>query len=111
MNKTYEVLWSEAAENDLKHIIWYIAEDSPSQAQKILKKIKQRASTLYTFPQRGRIIPELREQGIMQYRELILPPWRIQYRIAEMSVYVLSVIDSRRNIEDTLLNRFTNSII
>lgn len=111
MSKKYEVIWSEAAENDLKQIIRYIAEESPSQALKILRKIKQRASTLYSFPQRGRVIPELRDQGIMQYRELILPPWRIQYRIAQMNVYILSVLDSRRNIEDALLQRLTNSII
>ena len=111
MNKKYEVIWANAAENDLKHIIAYIAEDSPAQALKILKRIKQSAAKLYSFPQRGRVVPELRDQGILQYRELIIPPWRIQYRIAEKRVYVLSLLDSRRNIEDVLLKRLTNSKI
>ena len=66
---------------------------------------------LFTFPERGRIVPELRDQGILQYRELIIPPWRILYRISEKRVYVLSVFDSRRNIEDILLKRLTNSNI
>ena len=35
--------------------------------------------------------------------ELIVPPWRILYRIAVKQVYVLSVLDSRQNIEDILL--------
>ena len=33
---SYEVLWSETAENDLLKIIEYIAQDSPSDALKIL---------------------------------------------------------------------------
>ena len=38
MPKMYEVLWSETAENDLLKIIEYIAQDSPNNALKILKK-------------------------------------------------------------------------
>jgi toxin ParE1/3/4 len=45
------------------------------------------------------------QQGILQYRELIVPPWRIIYRISGDFVYVLAVFDSRQNIEDVLLDR------
>ena len=111
MNKKYEVVWSNTAENDLKNIIEYIADDSPPNALKIFKSIKQKASGLNTFPERGRIVPELQDQGILQYRELIIPPWRLLYRISEKNVFVLSVLDSRRNIEDILLKRLTDSKI
>ena len=111
MSKKYQVVWSNIAENDLKSIIEYIADDSPSNAFKIFKNIKQKASMLFTFPERGRIVPELLDQGISQYREMIIPPWRTLYRISENRVYVLSVLDSRRNIEDILLKRLTNSNI
>lgn len=108
MNKKFDVVWSIIAENDLKNIVEYIADDSPTIALKIFKSIKQRAQSLYTFPERGRIVPELRDQGILHYRELVISPWRILYRISDKSVFVLSVLDSRRNIEDILLERFTN---
>lgn len=108
MNQVYEVVWARTAENDLNEIIDYIAMDSPANALKIFKRIKIRASSLSTMPERCRIVPELKGQGIMQYRELIVPPWRIMFRIAEMKVYVLSVLDSRRNIEDLLLNRLVD---
>jgi plasmid stabilization system protein ParE len=111
MKKKYQVVWSNIAENDLNNIIEYIADDSPPNALKIFKSIKQKASSLSTFPERGRIVPELRDQGILQYRELVISPWGIQYRISEMNVFVLSVLDSRRNIEDILLKRLTNSKI
>ena len=111
MNKKYDVVWSNIAEIDLKNIVDYIADDSPPNALKIFKRLKQKASSLYTFPERGRIVPELRDQGILQYREFLISLWRILYRISEKSVLVLSVLDSRRNIEDILLNRLTNSKI
>ena len=105
MNPKYEIIWTNVAENDLKGIIEYISIDRHSNALTILKKIKQSASNLYTLPERGRIVPELQAQGILQYRELIIPPWRLVYRIDERKIYVLSVIDSRRNVEDILLSR------
>ena len=111
MKKKYQVIWSKIAENDLKNIIEYIADDIPPNALKIFKSVKQKASSLNTFPERGRIVPELHDQGILQYRELVISPWRILYRITEMNVFVLSVMDSRRNIEDILLKRLTNSKI
>lgn len=105
MKKGYDLRWSETSENDLTDIIQYIAEDNPLNAYEVYKKIKPKASSLHTFPDRGRIVPELQDQGITQYRELIAPPWRIIYRISEKRVYVLSVFDGRRNVEDILLKR------
>lgn len=108
MKQRYQVLWSSIAEKDLRSIIEYIADDNPSNAVKIFKNIKKRAARLYDFPERGRIVPELRDQGILSYRELVIPPWRILYRVSEKEVHVLSVMDSRRNIEDILLKRLTD---
>ncbi|MCK4504922.1 MAG: type II toxin-antitoxin system RelE/ParE family toxin, partial [Candidatus Aegiribacteria sp.] len=82
-----------------------IGIDNPSNALEIFQKIKQRASTLYTFPERGRVVQELQDQSILIYRELVVPPWRMIYRISDNIVYVLSVLDSRRNVEDILLKR------
>ena len=106
MNPKYKVIWANVAEADLKDIIEYISIDNPQNALKILKKIKQRASELYARPERGRIVPELQDQGILQYREIVIPPWRLIYRISEWKVFVLSLIDSRRNVEDILFKRF-----
>ena len=109
MKKIYDVIWSETSQKDLMGIIEYIAADSPSNAFEIFKGIKQKASSLYTFPDRGRIVPELQDQGIFLYRELIVPPWKIIYRISKKAVYILSVLDSRQNVEDILLRRLISS--
>ena len=105
MNKKFKIDWAAVAEIDLKQIIDYIAIDSPDNALQTLKKIRQKASSLYALPERGRIVPELQSQGIHIYRELIVAPWRIVYRISDTTIFVLSVIDSRQNVEDILLNR------
>ncbi len=105
MNVRHQVVWTSVSENDLKEIIEYISVDNPHNALNILRKIKKKASSLYTLPERGRIVPELQDQGILHYRELIAPPWRLIYRIAEQKIFVLSVIDSRQNVEDILLKR------
>jgi len=104
----YQVIWTYLAERDLIEIIEYISMKDPLNAWGIFKKIKQKASKLCTLPERGRIVPELQSQGVSHYRELSIPPWRVIYRVAEQRIYVLSVIDSRRNVEDILLERFLN---
>ena len=108
MKNSYKVVWSNTAEHDLERIIEYIAIDSPSNALKVLRKIKKRSDALYSFPERGRIVPELQEFSILQYREIIIDPWRVVYKVIEKNVFVVSVLDSRRNIEDVLLDRLVN---
>lgn len=109
MNKNYEVFWAEIAEQDLTAIIKYIHSDNPLAARNSLEKIKTSALKLAALPQRGRIVPELLQQGILLYRELVVPPWRIIYRISDSVVFVLSVIDSRQNVEDILLDRLVRN--
>ena len=108
MSVKFRVNWSDSAYQDLANIVLYIAKDSPSSAEKILNQIKATVSDLYHSPQRGRVVPELEDQGILLYRELIIFHWRVMYRISESSVVVLSVIDSRQNVEDILLKKLTN---
>jgi plasmid stabilization system protein ParE len=105
MSTKYKVHWAGVAEDDLKNMILYIAENSPTNARIIFEKIKEKASSLTQFPERGRIVPELQAQGIFLYRELIVAPWRIIYRISDKKIFVLSVLDSRQNAEDILLIR------
>jgi plasmid stabilization system protein ParE len=105
MNELYQVYWSKTAQSDLIAIILFIRDASPQAAAKVFANIKDKTADLVLFPERGRIVPELLAQGIGHYRELIIPPWRIIYRFSGAAVYVLSVLDSRRNVEDVLLDR------
>ena len=101
----YEVLWARTAEEDLQGIVAYIAADSVDEALRVLERIRTAAVALGSLPERGRQVPELKEQGVGLYREIVVAPWRILYRIIDRKVYVLGVFDSRRNLEDLLLER------
>jgi plasmid stabilization system protein ParE len=105
MKKSFEILWATVAEKDLLGIVGFIAEDDPGIALKILYKIKTGTAKLNHSPRRGRIVPELLKQGISRYREIVIKPWRVIYRIEKKRVFVVSVIDGRRNVEDVLLAR------
>lgn len=105
MKESLAILWAAVAEKDLLGIVDFIADDDPGAALKILNKIKAGTARLDHSPRRGRIVPELLKQGISRYREIVIKPWRVIYRIEEKMVYVVSVIDGRRNVEDVLLAR------
>jgi len=109
MSAGYAVLWTEVAERDLWDIIAFIAVENSLNALHVLEKIEHRAAALYTSPERGRVVPELQANGIFVYRELIISPWRLLYRITDSNVYITAVIDSRRNVEEILLQRLIQS--
>ena len=106
--KSYQVLWTHTAQQDLTEIVDYIAQDSLADALAILQKLDSKAALLITLPNRGRIVPELLHTGISQYRELISAPWRIIYRVENQRVMVMAVLDSRRDLQTILLNRLAH---
>ena len=108
MKEEFQVYWTESAAKDLENIILYIAADKPEAAKNLFRKIKNTASDLHHLPQRGLFVPELQSQGILLYRERVVPPLRIVYRVEEGRVFVMSVFDSRQNIEDILFKKMLN---
>jgi toxin ParE1/3/4 len=103
--KSYQVLWTLTAQQDLTEIIEFIAQDSIGDALSILQKLETKAALLITLPNRGRVVPELLHTGISQYRELISAPWRIVYRVENRQVLIMAVLDSRRDLQAVLLGR------
>ena len=104
--KRYTVNWAVTARDDLEEIVAYIAGDSPLNALNVVERIEAQAQTLATLPARGRIVPELQWHGVANFQELIEAPWRMIYRINGSTVYVVGVLDGRRQLEDLLLARF-----
>jgi plasmid stabilization system protein ParE len=100
------VEWTSTARYDLEEIIEYIAQDNINAALDALDRIENRAAKLADLTPRGRLIPELLDTGISHYRELIETPWRIIYHQIDKTVYIVAVLDSRRDLEALLLNRF-----
>jgi toxin ParE1/3/4 len=105
MNETYEIIITENAEQDLKEIILYVAQRDIKIALDIYERLQAKAFSLRTFPEKGRIVPELNDHNIFQYHEVIENPWRIIYKIENNQVLIITVLDGRRNVEDILLKK------
>jgi len=106
-NSKYKVLWSPIAEHDLEKIILYIAEENPINAANILERIEEKAEKLIHHPHKGTIVPELKNFFIKSYLQVTTKPWRVIYRINNNIVYVVAVLDGRRDLEEILLQRIT----
>ena len=103
--KNFEVIWTKNAQFDLESIIEYIKIDSVNIAKKIFFEIKEEGANLHYLPARKSVVPELQQIGILKYREIIHERYRIIFKIDNTKVYVLLVVDSRRNLEDILFQR------
>jgi toxin ParE1/3/4 len=103
--RSFAVEFALVAKEDLQAIVEFIATDDPAAAARVMDQIESRTASLQRMPERGRVVPELAAVGIHTYRELVVGPWRLVYRITGKTVYVLAVLDGRRNIEDVLLDR------
>jgi addiction module RelE/StbE family toxin len=103
--RPFRVDWAEAARRDLFAIVDYLVERNPDAAASTLDNLERRAAALRRNPERGRVIPELARLQLREYRELIVPPYRLVYRVSGRRVLVLGLLDSRRNLEDLLLDR------
>jgi toxin ParE1/3/4 len=105
MNDKYNVIFSRYAENDLLEIIDYYYNNNTKYANNIFSNIEVKIKGLNVYPERGRIVPELEKQSIVDYRELIEDNYRIIYSIQNKEVTVHSIIDARRNFEEVLVKK------
>jgi plasmid stabilization system protein ParE len=105
MIEKYVVKWAAPARDDLEGIVAYIAQTNIAYAVKVLDKIELAVENLTASPKRGRIVPELERYGYVLYREIIVDYWRIMYKIENDTVYIMVVIDGRRNVEDIILKK------
>jgi toxin ParE1/3/4 len=102
----YSISWSDDARNELKQIISYIKEKSGNIiAANVFQKIRQNIERLTAFPGTGRVSPELEALGITYIHQINENPWRIYYKIENEIIWIVSIIDTRRNIEELLYKK------
>ncbi len=102
----FAVLLTNDAARDLDEIYHYIAlHDAPQKADSVLEQIEKAFSRLSESPERGAYPKELLPLGIREYREVFFKPYRIIYRVMDKKVYVLLVVDGRRDMQLLLLRR------
>lgn len=97
-----QVIWAEPALIDLDKIAEYIALDKESAAKKLVHQVFIAVERLEQFPESGRKPPEL--DASTRYREIIIGPCRVFYRIEESKVYILYVMRSERVLRKYLID-------
>ena len=106
----FAVLLTYDAARDLDELYDYIAEhDSPRKADNVLNQIEKAFYTLSEFPERGVYPKELLKLGIREYREIFFKPYRIVYRVMDKNVYVLLIVDGRRDMQVLLQRRLLDA--
>jgi plasmid stabilization system protein ParE len=84
MTTTYRVRWTPEAEADAAAIVeWF--EDAIN-AERVIVQFGQRADSLAMFPERGRIVPELKKIGVLTYHEIFHKSWRMIYVIRKREI-------------------------
>ncbi len=107
---SFPVLLTDAAARDLSDIYDYIAlHDAPGKATRVLDRIEKAFAGLSQSPQRGAYPRELLALGIREYREIFFKPYRIIYRVKNKKVYVLVIVDGRRDMQQLLQRRLLSA--
>lgn len=103
---SFAVLMTDDAARDLEEVYDYVAQhDAPGKADHVLEQIEKALASLCKSPERGAYPKELLTLGIREFREIFFKPYRIIYRVVGKAVYVLLIVDGRRDMQALLQRR------
>lgn len=106
MADRYSIRWSKTADDDLSAILDYVARsDGASRALAPYEDVRRHVSTLGSLPRRARVVPELGALGLDAFRELLVGPYRVCFRLDGRVVVLLAVLDGRRDLAELLVER------
>jgi len=96
------LIWTEPALLDLDGIAEYIALDNPFVASRYVQRVFDKVERLEQFPKSGKHPEELPNSV---YRELVVSPCRIFYRIEEDNVYILYIMRAEQLLRTFLVKQ------
>ena len=95
-----EIIWTNPALEDLNDIAEYIALSNLLSAKNLVKKVFEKVDRLEEFPESGKKPLELNN---LNYREVVVNPCRIFYKIENGNVFILHVMRQERDLRKFLL--------
>lgn len=106
MTERFDLRITAGASSDLELLHAYVRSTrSLAQADELLHVLIEKAESLQTFPHRGSIPHELMGLSAGDVRQTLAWPYRIIYRIAGETVYVVIIADGRRDLRTLLQQR------
>jgi toxin ParE1/3/4 len=83
------IIWTEPALQELDEIADYISLDNPTAAKNLVRDFFKRVDYIAGLPKSGKLVEEFE---VSVYQEIVTPPCRVFYRIADDIVYIIHVI-------------------
>lgn len=96
-----QVIWTEPALNNLNDIAEYIALNNLYAAKQLVERVFEKVERLEQFPNSGKVPEELPD---LNYRELVVNPCRVFYKVESDAVYILNVLRQERNLSKYILS-------
>jgi toxin ParE1/3/4 len=94
-----EIIWTEAALDDIERIAEYIAVDSGHYAASFVRRMREAGVSLDTFPERGRKVPEFDRADI---REILVGNYRLIYLLAPTTITIVTILHTSRDLDGLL---------
>ena len=94
------LIWTDEALDGLNQIAEYIAVSNTQAAKKLVQTVFEKVSRVERFPESVRVPLELSES---RYREVVVSPCRVFYKIDGDQVFVLYVFREERELKRFLL--------
>ena len=94
-----KIVWADPAIQDLDAIADSIALDKPEAAHQLVQQVFAAVRRLQKFPRMGSCPAELRG---LPYRQLIVSPCRIFYRLEKKVVYIVHILRGEQLVRRNL---------
>jgi len=88
------------AKRDTGRILGYIAKDNPDAAANLANDLEHGVLRLLDYPLSAPLVPN---QANPDIRQLIIPPCRILYRVADQDLFIVGIMRCEQNIEESQL--------
>ena len=106
----FEVRLTRGAEIDLEVLYNYLCDNrSVAEADELLDLLLDAVGSLEIFPARGAVPKELDVLGIRDFRQILVQPYRMIYRVIGEVVFIMLIADGRRDMQALLERRLLGS--
>ena len=95
------LIWTEPALDDLDALAGFIALDNPAAAGRLVRTVVESVERLESFPNSGR---RPREFPGTLYREIVVPPCRVFYRLSGNTIFIVHVMREELQVDRFLLD-------
>jgi len=109
-----KIEWTPDGIDSLNEILEHYSDRAGENvANNIYERIIKEIELLELEKIKTKRTQELKDIGILDVYELVVKPWKVYYKISENNkkVYILFVLDGRRNLEEILISKVIDNKI